>query len=158
MNRLPTARTQLVVAWALIYDRRVTVGDVGDVCRLIDDRYVALGRNDGCLDTVRAKLIGGNETVLVRADVIIIVRPVMNTGAPIETRFGGQRRPTDIIITLAPRHPRGRPFISGDPNPSYVAQPRPAPVMVGCPTERLFRYPRPTHVGVNPAAVGVGAP
>lgn len=157
-NRLPTACTQLVVAWTLIYDGRVTVSDIGDVCRLIDDRHVALGRNEGCLNATRAKLIRRNETVLVRADVVIIVSPVMNTGAAIKTRFGRQRRPADIIIILAPRHPGGRPFISGDPNPSDVAQPRPAPVMVGCPAERLFRYPGPARVCVNPAAVGVRTP
>jgi hypothetical protein len=157
-NRLPTACTQLVVAWTLIYDGRVTVSDIGDVCRLINDRHVALGRNEGCLNAARAKLICRNEAVLVRADVVIIVSPVMNTGPPIKTRFGRQRRPTDIIITLAPRHPGGRPLISGNPNPSDVAQPGPAPVMVGCPAERLFRYPSPARVGVNPSAVGVRTP
>ena len=137
-NGLPTACTQLVVARTLIYDGRVNVSDIGDVCRLIDDRHVALGRNEGCLNTTRAKFIRRNETVLVRADVVIIVSPVMNTGAPIKTRLGRQGRPTNVIVTLAPRHPGGRPFISRNPNPSDVAQPRPAPVMVGCPAERLF--------------------
>jgi hypothetical protein len=88
-NRLPTAGTQLVVAWTLIYDGPVAVSDIGNVCRLIDDRHIALGRNEGCLDAVRAKLIRRNETVLVRADVVIVVSPVMNTGAPVEARLGG---------------------------------------------------------------------
>src|SRR5205809_246821 len=71
-NRLPTACTQLVVARTLIYDRRVTVSDISDVCRLIDDRHAALRRNEGCLNATLAKLIRRNETVLVRADVVII--------------------------------------------------------------------------------------
>ncbi len=116
-NRLLTAGAQFVVAWTLIYVRRIAVSEIGDVCRLVDDSHVALDRNDGCLNTARAKLIRGNETVLVRADIVIIVSPVMNTGASIETRFGRQRGPTDIIIALAPRYPRGRPFISGQPKP-----------------------------------------
>jgi hypothetical protein len=72
-NRLSTACAQLVIAWTFIYDGRVTVSDISDVCCLIDDRHVALSRNEGCLNATRAKLIRRKETVLVRADIIIIV-------------------------------------------------------------------------------------
>ena len=113
LDRLLTARAYFIVARTLIYDRRVVVSDVGDVGRLIDDGHVALGRNHGALRARRAELPCFNEAILLRADVVITVRPIVNAGAAIEARFGRERRPADIVVALAPGDPGRRPFVAG---------------------------------------------
>ena len=102
LNRLATDRTHLVVIRSLVHDRRVFISDVGDVGRLINDRHVAFGRQERLLDTRRAEFSGRNEAILVGTDVVIIVRPIVNSGALIETRFGRKRRPADVFVALAP--------------------------------------------------------
>jgi len=158
LDRLLRLRANFVVARALVYNRGVVVGDVSDVGRLIDNGHVALGRNDRVFEPRRAKLFCLDEAILVRTDVVITVRPIVDAGSAIEARFGRQRGPTDVVITLAPGNPRWRPFIARHPDPADIAQARPTSVVIRRPTERLFRDPSPADVGVNPVAIGIGAP
>jgi hypothetical protein len=151
-------RANFVVARALVHNRGVVVRDVGDVGRLIDDGYVALGRNDRVFEPRRAKLFCFDEAILVRTDVVITVRPIVDAGPAIEARFLWKRGPTDVVTTLAPGNPRRRPFIAGHPDPADLAQARPTSVVIRRPTERLFRDPSPADVGVNPVAIGVRTP
>ena len=102
LDRSLSASAQFVIVRPLVYDRRVVVCDVRDICRLIDDGHVTFGRNDNALNALRSKLICRNETILVRSDVVIIIGPIVNTAAPIEARFWRKRRPTDVIVALAP--------------------------------------------------------
>ena len=87
LDRLLGARAQFVVARSLIYDRGVAVGDVRNVGRLIDDRDIALARDHAALDPLAAEFFRGDETILVRANIIITVGPIMNAAATIEARF-----------------------------------------------------------------------
>ena len=151
-------RANFIVARTLVHNRGVVVGDVGNVGRLIDDGHVAFGWNDRVLEPRRAKLSCLDEAILVRTNVVITIRPIVNAGAAIETRFRRQRSPTDIVITLAPGNPRWRPFIARHPDPADIAQARPTSVVIRRPTERLFRDPSPADVGVNPVAIGVRTP
>jgi len=158
LDRLLRLRANFVVARTLVHNRGVVVRDVGDVGRLIDNGHVALGRNERVFEARRAKLFCFDEAILVRTDVVITVRPIVDAGSAIEARFRRQRGPTDVVTTLAPGNPRRRPFIARHPNPADIAQARPTSVVVGCPTERLFRDPSPAGVGVNPVAIGIGTP
>jgi hypothetical protein len=87
---------------SLVHDGGVVVSDVGDVGRLIDDRHVALGRHDRALNARRAELFRLDEAVLLGADVIIVIGPIMNAGAAIEARFRRQRRPADVVVAFTP--------------------------------------------------------
>ena len=158
LDRLLRLRANFVVARTLVHNRGVVVGDVGDVGRLSDDGHVALGRNDRVFEARRAKLFCLDEAILVRTDVVITVRPIVDAGSAIETRFRRQRSPTDIVITLAPGNPGRRPFVARHPDPADITQARPTSVVIRRPTERLFRNPSPADVGVNPVAIGIGAP
>ena len=102
LDRSVSASAQFVIVRSLVYDRRVVVSDVRDICRLIDDGHVTIGRNNNALDALRSKLICRNETILVWADVVIIIGPIVDAVALIETRFWRERRPTDVIVALAP--------------------------------------------------------
>src|ERR1700726_430560 len=82
----------------------------------------------------------------------------MNAGTLIESRFGGQRCPADVIAALAPRNPGRRPFVAWNPDPADSTQPRPTSVVISRPTEWLFGNPGPAGVGVNPATVSVRTP
>lgn len=158
LDRLLRLRANFVVARTLVHNRGVVVRDVGDVGRLIDDGHVALGGNDRAFEPRRAKLFCFDKAILVRTDVVITVRPIVDAGRAIEARFRRQRGPTNVVITLAPGNPRWRPFIARHPDPADVAQARPTSVVIRRPTERLFRDPSPADFGVNPVAIGVGAP
>ena len=102
LHRFATDRTELIIAWAFVHDGRVVVSDVSDVGRLVDNRHAALRREQRLLHSRRAKFAARDETILVGADVIIIVGPIVNAGVPVESRFRRQWRPTDVIGTLAP--------------------------------------------------------
>jgi len=158
LDRLLRLRANFVVARTLVHNRGVVVGDVSDVGRLINDGHVALRRNDRAFEPRRAKLFCFDEAILVRTDVVITVRPIVNAGPAIEARFRRERGPADVVITLAPGNPRWRPFIARHPDPADIAQARPTSVVIRRPTERLFRDPSPADVGVNPVAIGIGAP
>jgi len=158
LNGLLRAGAQFVVVRALVDDGCITIGDVGDVGRLIDDGHIAFDWNDSLLDALRTELIRWHERILIRTDVIIIVSPIVDAAAPIEARFRWKGRPADIIVALAPGNPGGCPLRTGNPDPSDVAQSRPASVMIGRPTEWLFRDPGPAGVGIDPAAIDVGPP
>jgi len=158
LDRLLRLGANFVVARTLVHNRGVVVCDVGDVNRLLDDRHVALRRNDRAFEARRAKLFCFDEAILVRTDVVIAVRPIVDAGPAIEARFRRQRSPADVVITLAPGNPRWRPFIAWHPDPPEIAQARPTSVVIRRPTERLFRDPSPADVGVNPVAIGIGAP
>lgn len=157
-DRLLSSRAEFVVTGAAIHNRGVVVGNVGHVGCLIDDGDVALDRNQRALNALRAEFFCRHETILVRADVVIIIGPILNSGAAIETRFGRERGPTDVIITLAPGNPSWRPFVAWDPDPADIAKTCPTSVMISRPAKRLFRDPCPAGVRVNPAAIGVGTP
>ncbi len=158
LDRLLRLRANFVVARALVHNRGVVVRDVGDVGRLIDDGHVALGGNDRAFEPRRAKLFCFDEAILVRTDVVITVRPIVDAGSAIEARFRRQGGPTDVVTALAPGNPRRRPFIAGHPDPADIAQARPTSVVIRRPTKRLFRDPSPANVRVNPVAIGVWAP
>jgi len=72
---------------------------------------------------------------------------------------GRQRSPATIGIRVAPRHPRRRPVVSGNPHPANTVVPVPAAVVERRPTPRIGRVPIPSSVGVEPvSAVAVGLP
>ena len=125
---------------------------------MIDDRDVAFRWEKSLLDPRRAKFARRDETILVRTDVVIIVRPIVDPGALIEARFRRQRCPADVIVALAPRNPRRRPLIARNPNPTDSPQTRPSAVVISRPAKRFFRNPSATGVGVNPATVRVRSP
>lgn len=102
LNRLLGAAPQLIVVRSLVNDNRVVISDIRDVGGLIDNRDVAFDRNHYALDLLRTEFICRNETILVRARVIIIVRPIMNARPPVKARFRREWRPADVIVTLAP--------------------------------------------------------
>jgi hypothetical protein len=106
----------------------------------------------------RAEVIAGNKRVLVRPDVVITVRPIMNAAPAIEARFRRQRRPADVVLTRTPRDPGGCPFVARYPHPANATEPDPAPIVIGRPTKSLVRDPCPAGVGINPMALGVGTP
>ncbi|HZF73161.1 MAG TPA: hypothetical protein VEZ51_07005, partial [Gemmatimonadaceae bacterium] len=101
LDRLLRLRANFVVARALVYNRGVVVGDVGNVGRLIDNSHVALGGNNRAFEPRRAKLFCFDEAILVRTDVVITVRPIVDAGSAIEARFRRQRGPTDVVTALA---------------------------------------------------------
>ena len=158
LHRLAALRAHFVIIWSLIHDRRVVVSDIGDVGGLIDNGHVALWREDRGLGSLRAEFSCRNKTILIRTDVVIVIGPIVDAGVLIESRFRRQRRPADVIVALSPGNPGRGPLIARNPNPTNAAQTRPASVVIGCPTEWLFRNPGPARVGVNPATVGVRTP
>src|SRR5207249_9934094 len=139
-------------------NRGGVVRDIGDVGGVLDDGHVARGRNVRVFEPRRAKLFCFDEAILVRTDVVITVRPIVDAGSAIEARFRRQWGPTDVVTALAPGNPRRRPFIAGHPDPADIAQPRPTSVVTRRPTKRLLRDPSPANVRVNPVAIGVWAP
>ena len=87
LDRLLRARAHFFVIRSLVYHRGVAVSDVRDVGRLIDDRDIALARDDAALHALAAEFPGRDEGILIRADIIITVRPIMNATAAIEACF-----------------------------------------------------------------------
>lgn len=158
LHWLATLRAHLVVTWPLVHDSRVVVSDVGDVGGLIDNGHIAFRRNHRGLDPLRTEFSRRDKTILVGADVVIVIRPIVDAGALIESRLRRQRRPADVIVALSPGNPGRRPFITRHPNPADAAQPRPASVVIGGPTKPLFGNPGPAGIGVNPAPVCVRSP
>ena len=158
LHRLAALRAHFVIIRSLIHDRRVVVSNVGDVGRLINNSQVALWRHDRGLDSLRTEFSGRNEGILVRTDVVIVIRPIVDAGALIESRFRGQRRPADVIVALPPRNPSRCPLLARNPNPADAAQTRPTSVVISGPPEWLFGNPSPAGVGVNPATVRVRTP
>ena len=73
LDRLLRLGANFVVARTLVHNRGVVVCDVGDVNRLLDDRHVALRRNDRAFEPRRAKLFCLDEAILVRTNVVITV-------------------------------------------------------------------------------------
>jgi hypothetical protein len=102
LDRALTARTQFVVARSFVDDGRIRKGDPGNVRRLYGDRDIALRGNDGTPDMFRAKFVTRDERVLVRPDVVIIVRPIVDALAVIEPRLRRQRRPAHVILARPP--------------------------------------------------------
>jgi hypothetical protein len=158
LDRLLAARTQFVIARSFVHDRRVRKSDPGDVLRLDDDVDVPLRGNHGPTNVLGTEIVGRDERVLIRADVVVTVRPILDSAASIEPGFGRQRRPAHVILARPPRHPGRRPFFTRHPNPTDPTQPDPAAIMIGRPTEFLVRHPSPAGVAVNPTAFRVGSP
>ena len=88
LDRPWTARPQFFVARALVHDHRVRERDPGNVGCFDDDVDVALGRQNNAPDMLGAKIVGGHERILVRADLVVIVGPIVDAGPAIEARFG----------------------------------------------------------------------
>jgi len=158
LHRLAALRANFVIIRPLIHDRRVVISDVGNVGGLINDRDVAFRREDGGLGSLGAEFSCRNKTILIRADVVIVIGPVVDTGALIESRFRGQGRPADVIVALSPRHPGRGPLLTWNPDPADSPQPCPTSVMVSRPTEWLLGNPSPAGIGVNPTPVRVRTP
>jgi hypothetical protein len=87
LDRLLRLRANFVVVRTLVHNRGVVIRDVGDVGRLIDEGHVALGPNDRAFEPRRAKLFCFDKAILVRTDVVITVRPIVDAGPAIEARF-----------------------------------------------------------------------
>src|SRR5207248_3003981 len=113
-----------------------------DVARALDSLR---SRNHGCRHF--NDFSSHNRARIFRTDVVVIISPILNSGAAIEMRFGRERRPTDVVTTLAPRNPRRCPFVTWDPDPADVAQAGPSTVVISRPAEWLFRNPCPTGLG-----------
>jgi len=158
LDRALTARTQFVVVWSFVNNRRVRKGDPGHVRRVHGDADIALRRNHSAPDMFRAKFVTRDERILVRSDVVIIVRPIVDALAMIEPRLGRQRRPTNVILARPPRNPGGRPFIARYPDPADATQSHPATVVIRGPAERFVGNPGPAGVAIHPAAFGVRPP
>ena len=158
LHRLAALRAHFVIIWSLIHDRRVVVSNVRDVGGLIDDGHIAFRRHNRGLDPLRAEFSGRDKTILVRTDVVIVIGPIVDAGALIESRFRRQGRPADVIVALPPGNPGRCPLITRNPNPANSAQARPTSVVIGGPTEWLLGNPRAAGIGVNPATVGVRTP
>jgi hypothetical protein len=158
LHRLLTPRAHLLVVRPLIHDRRIRVGDVGDVRGFIHEGDVALGRNHGAADMLRPEFIPGNKRVLIRADVVITIRPIVDPTPAIEARFRRQWRPADVILARAPRNPGWRPFVARDPDPADAAESQPAAVVISRPAKRLVGNPGPTGVRISPAAIRIRSP
>src|SRR5437879_10296748 len=132
-DRRRSARAEFVVTGAAAHNSGVVVSNVGHVGRLIDNCEVAFGRNHSPLGALRSEFSCWYETILFRTDVVVIISPILNSGAAIEMRFGRERRPTDVVTTLAPRNPRRCPFVTWDPDPADVAQAGPSTVVISRP-------------------------
>jgi len=158
LHRLAALRANFVIIRPLIHDRRIVISDVGDIGGLINDRDVAFRREDSGLGSLGAEFSCRNKTILIRADVVIVIRPIVDTRALIESRFWRQGRPANVIVALSPRHPGRGPLLTWDPDPADSPQPCPTSVMISRPTEWLFRNPSPAGIGVNPAPVRVRTP
>lgn len=121
LNRLTADCFQLIVIRTFVNNGRIVISDVRNVGRLINDGNIALGRQKRLLHSRRAKFATRDKAILVRTDIIITIRPVMNAGVLIETRFRGKWRPANVIVALAPGNPSWRPLIAGDPDPTNPA-------------------------------------
>lgn len=102
MHRFATHRAHLIVTRSFIHNGRVVVSDVGDVGSLINNRHIALRRQERLLNPRRAEFATGDEGILIGPDVVIIIRPIMDPSALIESCFRRQRRPADVLAALAP--------------------------------------------------------
>jgi len=102
LHRLAALPAHFLIVGTFVDHGCVVIRDVGDVGCLINDGHVALRRHNRGLDPLRAEFSGRNETILVGTDVVIVIRPIMDAGALIESRFRRQRRPADVIVALAP--------------------------------------------------------
>ena len=69
-----------------------------------------------------------------------------------------QRRPADVPVAVAPRHPGGSPDGSGHPGPAVPAEVYPCPVVVWAASPWVTGHPRPPVFRVDPSAVGVWLP
>jgi hypothetical protein len=88
LDRPLTARTHFVKTGSFVHDRRVRESDPGDVLRFNYDGDVSLGRNHGLTEVFGTEIVRGHERVLVGPDVVITVRPVLDSAASIEPGFG----------------------------------------------------------------------
>ncbi|MEN3370133.1 MAG: hypothetical protein V7609_2276 [Verrucomicrobiota bacterium] len=104
------------------------------------------------------EFIAGNERVLIGADVVITIRPIVDAAAAIEARFRRQGRPADIVFARAPGNPGRRPFVARHPNPADAAESQPASVVISRPAKGLVRNPGPTGIGISPMAIRVRSP
>ena len=72
-------------------------------------------------------------------------------------RSGRNGSPAHVTFPMPPDHPRGRIFISRDPDPA--APEHPASIMEGDRTPGMFRFPLHSAIGIHPVTiVEIGAP
>ncbi len=119
-----------------------------------EDRRVLANRKANRRDTYAGEPVDRNEHVprLGNDDRRAAVSGIGN-------RDGRRdRRPADIGIAVAPRHPGRRPDRSGDPDPSPRVLPDPRSVVVRVAAPPIVRHPGPAIVGVDPFPVRVGLP
>src|SRR5262245_7744276 len=106
------------------------------------------------------ELMGAHEAprgVVARGAVELGIVNKLPVGPPARVRRQGS--PTDVLLAGAPGHPSRTPFRVGYPNPGPILIDQPAAVVKGRPAPGLFGLPVPAElVGVDPRAVGVGAP
>lgn len=152
------ARAQFIEVRAFVDDGRIRKSNPGYVCGVGHDVDVAFRRHHRAPNFFRAEFVTRDKRILVRPDVVIIIRPIVDSAAPVEARFRRQGRPADVILARAPGNPGRRPFVPGHPDPTDASQAQPAAIMIGGPTKRLIGNPSPTGVAINPAAFGVGPP
>src|SRR5262249_6096207 len=69
-----------------------------------------------------------------------------------------QRRPSEVAVALAPRHPGRGPMCAGYPDPAVVRAVIPVAVVIDGPAERRVGHPRPADVGPDPVAIAVRTP
>src|SRR5262249_40245558 len=68
-----------------------------------------------------------------------------------------ERRPTYEPIAVHPIDPGWRPLGSWNPHPAIARVKEPSPVVASRPPPRIVGDPGPSHVGIFPCAVEIGA-
>jgi hypothetical protein len=130
---------------------------VGDVLRHVDQVHVTLaGRIIGTKAWCQnAAFFHKRKPAWV--DVCVsLSRP--KPDADTETYPRRQRGPANPPGRVTPGHPGWGPHPIGDPVPAVIARVVPATIMEWGPAPIVVRYPRPTIIGIDPAAVRVGTP
>src|SRR6476646_10716818 len=143
------ARHAVVVNDALTINRPVDIG-----CG--EERHAKASNRHGIVgDCARGHVARlhehpglGDRRVVSDRHAIGVARPAWPDG-----------RPADIVVAIAPQHPRRRPGIARHPEPAVVLIVAPAAVVIDRPGEGLVGIPVPAVlVGVGPTPDGVGTP
>ncbi len=136
----------------------LTIADVGDVDRLIDDGHVLCPRQQiGTIASPMAKIGHRHEVVVAGSDAVISVRPGAKTNRNRPARIRRQRRPADVGVRLPPGDPGGPPLHTRHPIPK-VRHRHPTAVVVSGPAKRLVGNPSPAALRMRPITVNVGPP
>jgi hypothetical protein len=132
---------------------------VGMVTRCADQARVPIQRNRIAPDGHVHEMTLGHERVrAIRDREVEVDAPEVETNPRDPSGPRRKRGPSDVVIAVTPRHPRRRPHVTGNPDPSIVGVGSPAAVVERDPAPLLFRHPGPSVVGEHPAAVEIGSP